>query len=137
MTYLLDTNVISELRRGGRANRGLQDWVASVDTDELVTSCLVLGELREGVERLRRRDPPQAHAMDLWIHRMKQEHVSHVLPVTQEIAECWGKGNVPDKLPIIDGLLAATAKVMDLTLVTRNTRDVAGAGVRVLNPFTA
>jgi hypothetical protein len=98
-------------------------------------SVLVVGEIRRGVENVRRKDPTQAQTLDAWCGRVVIAFNGRILPVTQEIAETWGRLSAPDKLPLIDGLLAATAIVHDLILVTRNTRDVARTGVKLLNPF--
>lgn len=95
----------------------------------------MVGELRQGIERLRRRDPPAAAALDRWVHELVQRHADRTLQVDAEIAEQWGRINVPDTLPVVDGLLAATALVHSLTLVTRNVRDIARTGVRHLDPF--
>lgn len=135
MSFLLDTNVVSELRKGARADRGVREWLSSADDAEVYLSTIVVGELRQGVERLRRRDPIQAEALEEWLSAVKERYAGSILPVTTDIAEQWGRMNVPDRLPAIDGLLAATALVWRLTLVTRNTRDVARTGVRTLDPF--
>ncbi len=113
----------------------MRGWLASVADDELFLSVLVLGEVRRGVESIRRRDPSSATALDSWLLRVVADYGSHILPVTTEIAEMWGRFNVPRTLPVVDSLLAATAHVHGLTLVTRNVRDVTSTGVPVLNPF--
>lgn len=135
MSWLLDTNVLAELRKGPRANAAVREWFAATEEGGLFTSVLVIGEARWGVELLRRRDPIAAQALDQWLHRLRESFADRVLPLDEEIAERWGSLNVPDPLPTVDGLLAATAMVHDLTLVTRNVRDVERTGVRVLNPF--
>lgn len=135
MSYLVDTNVISEVRKP-RADRGVTTWFSSVNAMDLYLSVLVVGEIRMGVERLRRRDPAQAGVYEAWLGRLEHDYGDHVLPVTVEVAEEWGRMNVPDPVSTIDGLLAATARVHGLTLVTRNVSDVASTGVRLLNPFT-
>lgn len=136
MSFLLDTNVVSELRKGPRANPGVRGWVSSVEDGQLYISTIVIGELRQGVERLRRRDAYQAEALDDWLDSVKRDYTEYTVPVTAEIAEQWGRLNVPDRLPAIDGLLAATAHVRHLTLVTRNTKDVECTGIKTHNPFT-
>jgi predicted nucleic acid-binding protein len=135
VSYLLDTNVISELRKGARANRNVRRWFQGVRDDEIFLSVLVLGEIRRGIESIRRRDPPTATRLESWLARITTEHGNRVLPVTAAIAEVWGRFNVPDPLPVIDSLLAATAHEHGLTVVTRNTRDVERTGVPVLDPF--
>jgi predicted nucleic acid-binding protein len=136
VSYLLDTNVLSELRKGKRANAGLVAWVTDVAEEDLYLSVLVIGELRQGVERVRRRDPASAVRLERWLVGLIEAHEERILPVDVRISELWGRLNVPDPLPAVDGLLAATAMAHDLVLVTRNIRDVARTGVRVTNPFT-
>lgn len=132
MGYLLDTNVLSELRRRN-PDPGVLSWAAKATP--LFTSALVIGEIRQGVEALRRRDTAQADRLAEWLSTVRHSYADRILPVTAEIAETWGRLTVPDPLPVIDGLLAATAQVHGLTFVTRNVKDVACTGVPVLNPF--
>jgi predicted nucleic acid-binding protein len=133
--FLVDTNVLSELRKGPRANARALGWFRSVDDAALYLSVLVIGELRQGIERLRRRDPPAAAKLDRWVHELIEGHSDRTLAVDAAVAERWGRLNVPDPIPAVDGLLAATALVHSLTLVTRNVRDVRTTGVRHLDPF--
>lgn len=135
--YLLDTNVLSELRKGQRANAGVLAWISSVADSDLFLSVLVTGELRQGVERVRLRDPSQAARLERWLRSLVDDYADRLLPVDAAVADLWGRLNVPDPMPTVDGLLAATALVHDLTLVTRNVKDVKRTGVRVLNPFRA
>ena len=135
MSYLLDTNVISELRKGQRASPPVLRWFAAVADEDLRLSVLVVGELRQGAERVRRRDPTSARRLDRWIKTLVQDFAGRILIVDRAVAELWGQLNVPDPLPAIDGLLAATALTHDLTFVTRNGSDVARTGVRIVNPF--
>lgn len=135
--WLVDTNVLSELRKGARAAAGVRAWFDEVEDAGLFTSVLVVGELRRGVESLRRRDPRGAAALEQWVLRLVESFSDLVLPIDGAVAERWGRLNVPDPVPTVDGLLAATALVHELTLVTRNTRDVLRTGVRCLNPFEA
>ena len=132
--YLLDTNVLSEIRRR-RPDPAVLHWYAEVPASRLFISVLVVGELRQGVDRLARRDPVQAARFEDWLKQLVTVYQHRIVPVTAEIAERWGRLNVPNPVPVVDGLLAATALVKDWTLVTRNTADVAGTGVRLLNPF--
>ena len=134
MSWLLDTNILSELRKGGRASPGLRAWFADADEEALYTSVLVVGELRRGIESIRRRDVPSALALDHWLAGLTDGFADRILPVDQAVADRWGRLNVPDPVPTVDGLLAATALVHGLTLVTRNTRDVARTAVPVLDP---
>jgi toxin FitB len=137
VSFLLDTNVISELRKGKRANAAVLAWVNQVDDSELYLSALVIGELRQGIERLRRRDPTAAQGLERWLTRLVMDYADRIIPIDTAVAELWGRLNVPDPLPAIDGLLAATAIVRGYTLVTRNTSDVESTGVELLNPFQA
>lgn len=137
MSYLLDTNVVSELRKGRRADKHVQAWFRGVDDDALFLSVLVVGELRRGVENIRRRDRAAATALDRWLDTLMTAYADRILEVTTEIAAVWGRFNVPDPLPVIDSLIAATAHVHDLTVVTRNTVDIDRTGVPTMNPFTA
>lgn len=135
MSWLLDSNVLAELRKGPRANRSVMAWFTATDEADLFTSVLVLGEARRGVESIRRRDAVAAQALEQWLLRLRETFADRVLPVDDLVAERWGALNVPDPVPAVDGLLAATALVHDLTLVTRNVRDVERTGVRLFNPF--
>ncbi|MHC4392597.1 MAG: PIN domain-containing protein [Planctomycetota bacterium] len=137
MSYLLDTNVISELRKGSRADSRVAAWFGEVPEDDLYLSVLVVGEIRRGVESVRRRDPEGGQALDVWLAKLCAVYEQRILPITRPVAEVWGLLNVPDPLPAIDGLLAATALVNDLVLVTRNVKDVAPSGVSCLDPFAA
>ena len=135
MSYLLDTNVVSEIRKP-QAHPHVRAWFASVSGERLYLSVLTVGEIRRGIERLRRRDPAQAAVFEAWLASLRQHYADRLLPVTAEIAEEWGRLNVPDPIPTVDGLLAATARVGGLVLVTRNTVDLTRTGVRLLDPFT-
>lgn len=137
MNYLLDTNVLSELRKGARAHPRVASWFASVPPESIYLSVLVLGEVRQGIERIRRRDPRGAAALERWAVTVMEGHGDRVLPVDLEVARAWGPLNVPDPLPTIDGLLAATALVHGCVLVTRNVKHVGRTGATVLNPFEA
>jgi len=134
--FLLDTNVVSELRKRQRCDAGVRRWFSEVAADELFLSVLVIGELRGGVERIRRRDSAAARALDAWLRRLEHAYQDHILPVTLEICDRWGRLGVEQPLSPIDGLLAATALQHDLAFVTRNVPDVARSGVDVLNPFS-
>ena len=135
MSYLLDTNVISELRKRDRMHTNVSAWFTIVDESEIFLSVLVIGELRKGIENIRRRDPDSAIHLDQWLRMLVEIHQERILPIDREIAEEWGRLSVPDPISTVDGLLAATAKKNQLILVTRNTADVARTGCAVLNPF--
>ena len=134
MSFLLDTNVVSEIRKRV-PNSGVEAWFDSVAAADLYLSVLVVGEIRQGIGRLARRDPAQAEVFEQWLAQLVNTYGDRVVPVTADVAEEWGRLNVPDRLPVVDGLLAATALVHGWTLVTRNGSDVASTGVRLLNPF--
>jgi hypothetical protein len=136
VTYLLDTNVVSELRKGGRGDRSLIAWISTVAPKALYTSVLVIGELRRGIEGIRRRDDRQAKAYENWLEQARLAFAGRILDIDERIAEEWGRLNVPDPLPAIDGLLAATAKVHSLALATRNVADVSRTGVSTIDPFS-
>jgi toxin FitB len=136
LSYLVDTNVISELRKGERADPKVRSWFGGVADEEIFLSVLTIGEIRQGVEGIRRRDPDAAVSLDRWLDRVVEMHRDRLVPVDRLVAEEWGQMNVPDPLPVVDGLLAATAKVTGLTLVTRNVSDIARTGVDFVNPFT-
>jgi predicted nucleic acid-binding protein len=137
MAWLVDTNIFAEVRKGDRCDPGVQTWFDDVRAGDLYTSVLVIGEIRRGVESIRRRDHDQATALDQWLLRLQGALEDHVLGIDAVIAERWGRLNVPDPIPVVDGILAATAIERGLTLVTRNTRDVDSTGVVHLNPFSS
>ena len=137
MTFLIDTNIISEVRKGDRGDPAVAAWWNGVSEDDLWLSSLVLGEIRKGVELARRRDPRRAEALEAWLTDVMSRFGNRVLPVDTAVAEQWGRMNAVRPLPVIDALLAATAKANGLTLVTRNVADVAELDVDVLNPFEA
>ena len=136
MTYLLDTNVISELRKGDRCDANVKAWYAGVGETDIFLSVLVLGEMRRGIERIRRRDPQQTSILERWLQETALKFSGRILPVDDMIAEFWGRTYYVRNVPVIDGLLAATAIAHDMTLVTRNVSDVEGLGARVLDPFS-
>jgi toxin FitB len=135
VTFLVDTNVIAELRKGTRANPNVRAWFDTLDSDAIAISVLTVGEIRRGIENLRRRDQVTARAIERWLHRLLADHAERIVSINEAVAEQWGRLNVPDPIPVIDGLLAATALVHGFTLATRNLRDVARTGVTVVNPF--
>jgi len=135
VSYLLDTNVVAEVRKA-RPHTGVAAWFESVPGSELYLSVLVVGEVEQGIARLRRRNPQQAGAYQSWLGRLRHEFADRLLPVTEGVAMEWGRLNATRPLPAIDdALMAATAIVHGLTVVTRNVDDFAPTGVAVLNPF--
>ena len=135
MSFLLDTNVLSELRKGRGANPNVVEWFSGVAEEEIHLSVLVRGELRRGVERIRERDSGQAAALEKWVRRVLRDHGDRLLPVDVRVAEQWGRLTARRSASVIDTLMAATAQVFDLVLITRNVKDVAWTGVSYLNPF--
>ena len=135
--FLLDTNVLSELRKGARADENVRRWLENVDENLLFLSVLVTGEIRRGIEAIRQRDLRAAAALERWLDTLVQAHSDRVLPVDAATADEWGRLDARGSLPVVDGLLAATAQVHDLTFVTRNVKDVVGTGIDVLDPFAS
>lgn len=135
MTWLLDTNIVSEVRKGDRCNPGVAHWWSKVDESDLYLSVMVIGEVRKGVESMRRRDPAQAAVIDRWLEGLRVIFAGRILPVSEAVAQEWGRMAALRPLPLPDALIAATARVHDLTLVTRDTNDIAGTGVRMFDPF--
>jgi toxin FitB len=135
VSYLIDTNVISEVRRGSRCHPKVAAWYASVRDGDLYLSVLVLGEIRTGVELAHAKDPGKARTLEAWLAGLERRFGDRVFPVDRDVAEQWGRMRAIRPIPTVDGLLAATARVHGLTLVTRDAADVEGLGVSVLNPF--
>lgn len=134
--FLLDTNVVSELRKRERCAPKVNAWAATVPRNQDFLSVLVVGELMRGAMLKRRKDPQMADALARWIARLTHLYAERILPVTLEIAQEWGRLSALPPVPPEDGLLAATALVHRLTLVTRNVRNVEGLGVPLLNPWS-
>ena len=135
MAFLLDTNIVSELRKRERTDRAVRHWFATVEDADLFISVLVVGEIRRGIELLRRRDAEGARALDGWLRGLERRYEERILPVTVEVCRLWGGLSLDRPLAPIDGLMAATAIHHGLTLVTRNVGHVQRSGVSVLNPF--
>lgn len=137
MGFLIDTNILSEIQKGERADIGVKSWYANCNPEDMFLSVLVVGEIRQGIERLKRRDPAQAERLEQRLVDVLSIMQERILPITEAIAQRWGILNSPDPLPVVDGLLAATALEHGLTLVTRNVRDVKRSGVLLHNPFSS
>jgi predicted nucleic acid-binding protein len=197
MSFLLDTNVVSELRKGSKCSRSVWEWYTSLSEDEtfismtqeypaaccgwdelclgrlgigcgdgssvtrfrsrkrtlsstqiiriiqiprsllrgVFISVLTLGELRRGIELRRLKDAPAAQVLEQWFQGLKSRHEERILPITTVICDLWGRLSLRQRLPEIDGLLAATAMHHELTLATRNTSDIQRSGVDYFNPF--
>jgi predicted nucleic acid-binding protein len=132
---LLDTNVVSELRKGSRANVRVLGWFETVADQDVHLSVLVLGELRRGVEAVRARDTKQAAALDRWLTRLAADHAERILPVDAAVAHEWGRLTAKRAASVVDTLMAATALVHGLVLVTRNVKHVDWTGVAYVDPF--
>jgi predicted nucleic acid-binding protein len=139
MAYLLDTNVVSELRKGSRCNSAVREWFGALDEADAYLSVLIVGEIERGIERIRKRDPKSAARLRRWLSGLCTKFEDRILPVTLPIARTWGKMSkmgAPNPIPTVDGLLAATAHVHGLILATRNVRQVQALDIEWLNPFT-
>ncbi len=135
--YLLDTNVISEMRRGRSADAGVRRFLHDFEED-LYLPVQVIGELRYGVERLRRKsDHSQAEMLELWLNDVLETYAGRIKSFDLECAQIWGTMSAATHQSAIDKQIAAIALLYDLTLVTRHTRHYAGTGARALNPFEA
>jgi predicted nucleic acid-binding protein len=132
--YLLDTNVVSELRKS-KPHGAVIAWIQSVPDDQLFISALTLGELQAGVERTRKRDQEKAAIIESWIDQIAEAY--EVIPMNADMFREWARliEGRSDQL-LEDAMIAATARVRGLTVATRNVRDFKGLAVEVLNPFT-
>jgi predicted nucleic acid-binding protein len=134
--YLLDTNILSELRKGAsRATPQVWQWWLGMENEELFLSVLTIGEIRKGIDRLAIRDAARTLILERWLDELKSSYQERLIEVDASIAEHWGRLQAVRPLPEVDALLAATALKHDLTLVTRNTADFRGLDLRLLNPF--
>ena len=138
LMYLIDTNVISELRKQARANSGVQAFFQNAihENNRLYLSVITIGELRRGVQLIRHRgDHSQADLLEAWLQGILEDYADFILDFTATEAQVWGHLRVPHPQHAIDKQLAATALTHNLTLVTRNVRDFLDTGVNLLNPF--
>jgi len=135
MNVLVDTNVISELKRGRKAALPVVTWFESLLPENVFTSVIVLGEIRLGIELIARRDKLRSEALEQWYAMMRERLGSRVLAVDEPVMTIWARLSVPNMLPVYDGLIAATALLHGLIIATRNTQDYRRAGVEVINPW--
>ena len=131
--YLLDTNILSELRKR-RPSYMVAAWFDTVSEEDLYLSVLVAGEIRQGIERLRRQHPERAADYEQWLDELLMVYGDRIVGIDVLVADEWGRLNTGRTLPVVDGLLAATARVHEWTLVTRNVRDFP-KDLDILNPF--
>ena len=129
--------MVSELRKGERCHPAVAAWYERISTEEIFFSVLTIGEIRQGIEKLRPRNVAAAAVLETWLAGLVNVYADRILSIDQSVAEQWGYFNLPDRKAVIDRLLAATAKVHDLTLVTRNLKDVEGTGIRCIDPFSS
>jgi len=134
VSFLLDTNIVSDLRRPTRSRAGLLAWFREQPPDALYLSVITLGEIRQGIEQIRPRDGRQARNLDRWLDDLPRLYGDRLLPIDTLVADEWGRLRAGRTLPVVDTLIAATARVHDLTLVTRNEKDFTDLGLTILNP---
>lgn len=137
--YLVDTNVISEARKGRRANVGVRRFFAKVIEQDtpVFLSVITIGELRRGIELIRHRgDRRQATVLERWLARLLRDYENYILEFDSDVAQVWGRLRAPHQEHILDKQIAATALIHDLIVVTRNHKDFETTGVKVLNPFS-
>jgi len=134
MKFLLDTNVVSELRKP-RSHPAVVLWLRNQQDEQLFLSVVTLGELQAGIELTRRQDSKKAQEIESWVDRLEQSY--QILPMDARCFREWGRlmDRKPDHL-LEDAMIAATARVHDLVVATRNERDFKHLGVRILNPFS-
>ena len=137
--YLIDTDVISEVRKEGKANKGVRRFFADADRNNvpMYLSVVTIGEMRQGIEIIRHRgDESQARVLERWLERVIDRFEDAILSFDQETAEIWGRLRVPNRENPLDKQIAATAIINELTVVTRNIAHYAPTGVGLLNPFS-
>lgn len=137
--YLVDTDVVSEARKKSKANPGVRRFLDDVTArrEPLFVSVVTIGELRRGIERVRRRGGVrQAGRLEQWLESILDEHAEQVLGIGPDVAQLWGALDLPDEASVLDRQVVATARIHDLTLVSRKAGAFAGCGVAVLDPFS-
>ena len=135
MSFLVDTNVLSEIRKGPNCDATVRAWWDSTTISDFYLSVIVAGEIYRGIDKLMKTNPALARKFQSWLRSLVHEFEGRTLGIDLKTTEIWGRLTSKRTLPLADGLLAATALAHDLTFVTRNTRDIQDTGVRFLNPF--
>ena len=135
MPFLLDTNILNELRKGARCDPNVSNWAAKESTQSHYISVLSLGEIRKGIELLRKKSPEKCIPLEDWLQKLHSDYANCTIAITAEISKRWGELSAHRPLPVIDSLLAATALEHGFTLATRNTKDFDGLGISIVNPF--
>jgi toxin FitB len=135
VNVLVDTNVVSELKRGRHADPRVVAWFSKMPVERVFTSVIVLGKVRRGIELLARRDKRQAELLERWYASIREHLANRILAVDEPVMMIWSKISVPHMLPAYDGLIAATALAHGMTVVTRNALDYQRAGVDVIDPW--
>lgn len=134
--FLLDTNILSELRKGSLCNAGVRTCIENADPDDIYLSVVVLGEIRKGIELIRLRDQAQAIALEKWLEGISTRFSDRILSVDERVADQWGRLGLRQPVPTLDALQAATALVHDLTVISRDEAGFRDSGVRLVNPFS-
>jgi toxin FitB len=134
--FLLDTNVLSELRKEKRCDAGVRQWFEETAEEDMFVSVLVLGEIRQGIERIHLRDPVQARTLEKWLLWIATQFADRLLLVDEKVADQWGRLGLQQPVPILDAFLAATALVHGLTVVSRDEEGFRNTGASVVNPFS-
>jgi len=136
MSFVLDTNVISEVRKGSnRCDGRVWRWFSETPPEEIFLSVIVLGEIRKGAELIRARDPAKTASLERWLRDLKLAYDQRILPITDDVCDLWGRLTARAKVPMTDGLIAATAQHYNMTVVTRNEADFQRVSVDYFNPF--
>jgi hypothetical protein len=135
MPYLLDTCIVSELRKPS-INPGVSAWISSINANEAFLSVLTIGEIRSGIELHRLRNPAGAGNLERWLLGLETHYAERILPITAKVADRWGRLSPSQPLPTVDGMIAATGLEFQLIVVTRNVSDFQRSGVSTLNPFS-
>ena len=137
MSYLLDTNIVGELRKGARCNPVVMAWYRHYAIETSFISVMTMGEIRKGIESSRLKDLAKAQGLERWLKELELSFEERILPVSAEIADIWGRFVHRGDVAAVDGLIAATAAHYSLTVAMRNARDFQRCGIDYVNPFEA